>query len=192
MHFKYHKFNNTKIIVCVVIVLTILSLVLYFKKYIQAVVSINIKNIQENYSLIIINKTIPLIDVTLNYTDSKSFVLPLKGKITSGFGLRGKEFHQGIDIAASAGTPICAFMSGKVSFSGWNSGGYGYLVIIDHSNGIQTYYGHNSKILVKTGESVVKGQIISEVGSTGDATGPHCHFEIRINGVPVNPIRYLK
>jgi murein DD-endopeptidase MepM/ murein hydrolase activator NlpD len=116
---------------------------------------------------------------------------PLRGTITSAYGPRWGAFHEGIDIAAPTGTNIVAFMSGRVVFSGWNSGGYGNLVIIDHGNGLQSYYGHNSKLIVKEGQVVSKGQHISDVGSTGDATGPHCHFEIRKNGEHVNPMNYL-
>ena len=116
---------------------------------------------------------------------------PLIGTITSIFGPRWGKFHEGIDIAAPTGSDIVAFMSGKVIFSGWDSGGYGNLVIIDNGNGLHSYYGHNSKLDVSAGQNVSKGQHISDVGSTGDSTGPHCHFEIRKNGVQVNPANYL-
>jgi len=115
---------------------------------------------------------------------------PVKGTITSKFGARWGTTHKGIDIAAPTGTNVYAFMSGKVVFSGWE-GGYGKLVIIDHGNGLQSYYGHNSKLIVSSGQSVSKGQHIADVGSTGDSTGPHCHFEIRKNGKAVNPLDYL-
>lgn len=117
---------------------------------------------------------------------------PVRGSISSGFGTRWGKLHKGIDIAAPTGTDVHAFMAGTVTFSGWDNGGYGYLVIIKHSNGLSTYYGHNSKLLVKSGQNVDAGQHIADVGSTGDSTGPHCHFEIRKNGTPVNPIPYLK
>jgi murein DD-endopeptidase MepM/ murein hydrolase activator NlpD len=117
--------------------------------------------------------------------------LPVKGKITSLFGPRWGRKHEGIDIAAPTGTDVFASMDGKVSFSGWE-GGYGNLVIIDHGNGLQSYYGHNSKLLVKEGQTVSKGTHIADVGSTGNSTGPHSHFEIRKNGTAVNPYTYVK
>lgn len=117
--------------------------------------------------------------------------LPAQGSISSYFGERWGRQHKGIDIAANTGSNIVAFQSGKVTFSGWN-GGYGNLVIIDHGNGFETYYGHNSKNLVKVGDKVDKGDVIAKVGSTGNSTGPHCHFEIRVNGKPINPLNYIK
>lgn len=123
---------------------------------------------------------------------SGSGMWPVKGKVTSKFGSRWGTQHNGIDIAAPVGTNIYAYMSGRVIYSQWNSGGYGYLVKIDHGNGLVTYYGHNSKNMVSVGQYVSKGQHIAEVGSTGYSTGSHCHFEIRKNGTPVNPYNYLK
>lgn len=108
---------------------------------------------------------------------ASSGVWPVKGHLTSSFGQRGGEFHKGIDIAAPTGTDVYAYADGKVIFSGWDNGGYGYLVIISHGNGIKTYYGHNSKLLVSVGQSVSGGQHIAEVGNTGDSDGSHCHFE---------------
>ncbi len=124
-------------------------------------------------------------------TASISASLPVKGKISSKYGPRWGREHAGIDIAAPTGTNVFASMAGKVSFSGWH-GGYGNLIIIDHGNGLQTYYAHNSKLLVRKGQTVDKGTHIAEVGSTGNSTGPHSHFEIRKNGTPVNPYNYLK
>lgn len=98
--------------------------------------------------------------------------------------------HSGIDIAGRSGDPIYAYKSGLVIFSGW-SNGYGYLVKIDHGNGVITYYAHCSKLLVTAGDTVEMGQIISKEGSTGYSTGPHLHFEIRINGKTVNPYGYI-
>lgn len=120
-----------------------------------------------------------------------SFRYPLRGFITSRYGQRWGRLHTGIDIAASTGSPIYAADGGTVIFSGWESG-YGYLVKIDHKNGYVTYYGHASKLLVKVGDKVYKGQKIALVGSTGNTTGPHLHFEVRKDGVPVNPASYLK
>lgn len=117
---------------------------------------------------------------------------PLSGSITSRFGTRWGKLHKGIDIAAKTGTDVYAFMAGTVTFSGWDNGGLGNLVIINHGNGLTTYYGHNSKLFVKAGQSISKGQHIADVGSTGNSTGPHSHFEVRKNGVPVNPLSYLK
>ena len=119
---------------------------------------------------------------------------PVRGRITSYFGRRhifGKtSFHSGLDIAAPAGTPIQAADGGKVTFAG-RKGSYGNLVIITHDNGMQTYYGHNSSLLVSAGQRVHKGQVIAKCGSTGRSTGPHCHFEVRVHGSAVNPLNYL-
>jgi murein DD-endopeptidase MepM/ murein hydrolase activator NlpD len=123
---------------------------------------------------------------------SGATVWPARGTITSLYGPRWGKNHYGIDIAAPTGSNVTAFRSGTVVFSGWDSGGYGNLVIIDHGNGLQSYYGHNSQLIVKKGQSVSAGQLIAKVGSTGDSTGPHCHFEVRKNGTPVNPYNYLK
>ncbi len=127
---------------------------------------------------------------------SGSFAWPTSGRLSSTFGGRaspggiGSRNHKGIDIAGSRGRAIKASDGGTVSYSGW-MGGYGYLVIIDHGNGYQTYYGHNSKLLVGVGDKVYKGQQIANMGSTGNSTGNHCHFEIRLHGTPVNPLKYL-
>ena len=116
---------------------------------------------------------------------------PSRGSLTSGFGMRWGRRHEGIDIANSTGTPIMAADAGKVSFAGYK-GSYGNLVIINHENGYQTYYAHCSKILVKSGTRVYKGQEIARVGSTGRSTGPHLHFEVRKNGSPINPLQFVK
>ena len=115
---------------------------------------------------------------------------PVNGIITSRFGVRARDNHKGLDIANSMGTTVHASAAGTVTKAGW-SGGYGNLVIISHGNGIQTYYGHNSKLYVTEGQYVEQGEEIAAMGSTGISTGPHCHFEIRINGVAQNPQRYL-
>ena len=125
-----------------------------------------------------------------------TFRWPTSGRITSYFGGRsspggiGSTNHKGIDIAALKGTPVYASDGGTVTYAGWMSG-YGYLVRIDHGNGYVTYYGHNSSLLVSVGDHVYKGQQIARVGSTGNSTGNHCHFEIRYNGVAKNPLNYL-
>jgi murein DD-endopeptidase MepM/ murein hydrolase activator NlpD len=98
--------------------------------------------------------------------------------------------HPGIDIATSMGTPIFATADGEVVQSGW-SGGYGNIVQINHGNGIETIYGHNSRVIVNAGQYVKKGQIICYSGNTGRSTGPHLHYEIRVNGTAVDPIRFL-
>ncbi|MCS7253836.1 MAG: peptidoglycan DD-metalloendopeptidase family protein [Armatimonadota bacterium] len=121
-----------------------------------------------------------------------SFVRPVVGMVTSGFGYRVHpvfkvvRFHTGIDIAADYGTPIRAAAGGTVVFSGWRRA-YGLTVIIDHGNGIATLYAHCSRLYVSEGETVEAGQIIAAVGSTGLSTGPHLHFEVRRYGTPVNP-----
>ena len=118
---------------------------------------------------------------------------PTNGFISSPYGLRfgGTEFHQGIDIAADTGTPITATADGVVTSAGWNAGGYGNMVDIDHGDGITTRYGHASAVAVTAGEHVRRGQIIAYVGSTGHSTGPPLHYEVRLGGQPVNPAPYL-
>jgi murein DD-endopeptidase MepM/ murein hydrolase activator NlpD len=120
---------------------------------------------------------------------ASGFIWPVSGPITSGFGWRWGRMHEGIDIGAACGTPIHAAASGTVIYSGWMSG-YGNFVIIDHGNGLATAYGHQSAIYV-SGGSVSQGQVIGAVGSTGHSTGCHLHFEVRVNGTPVNPLNYL-
>lgn len=125
-----------------------------------------------------------------------TFRWPCSGNITSPFGYRhlsysyASTFHKGIDIANRYGTAIFAADGGTVIYAGWMSG-YGYLVQIDHGNGYKTYYGHNSSLLVSVGQHVYKGQQIARMGSTGNSTGNHCHFEVRYNGVARNPMNYL-
>ncbi|MGE5599866.1 MAG: murein hydrolase activator EnvC family protein [Bacteroidota bacterium] len=121
---------------------------------------------------------------------------PVLGRLSSSYGwrrhpvLKKKKFHNGQDIAVATGTPVLAADSGVVQIAGWK-GGYGWFVAIDHGRNLSTCYGHNSVLLVKEGDVVVKGQRIALSGSTGLSTGPHLHFEVRINGEPVNPIPYL-
>lgn len=117
-------------------------------------------------------------------------IWPVDGVVVSGFGLRWGRMHEGIDIAASSGTPIRAAAAGTVIHSGW-LGGYGNLVVIDHGNGLATAYAHASSILVGVGQQVAQGETVSLVGSTGHSSGPHLHFEVRINGVAVDPLLYL-
>lgn len=119
-------------------------------------------------------------------------IWPAAGYVSSPYGLRfnGTEFHQGIDIAADMGTPIVATADGVVTAAGWN-GGYGNMVDVDHGGGIVTRYGHASALAVTVGQQVRRGEVIAYVGSTGRSTGPHVHYEVRVNGAPVNPAGYL-
>jgi murein DD-endopeptidase MepM/ murein hydrolase activator NlpD len=117
-------------------------------------------------------------------------IWPVQGTLTSPFGMRWGRMHEGIDIGASMGTPIYAAAGGTVIFAGWE-GGYGNLTVIDHGNGLATAYGHQSQQAVSNGQTVSRGQLIGYVGSTGHSTGPHLHFEVRVNGTPVNPLSYL-
>lgn len=127
---------------------------------------------------------------------SGAMIWPVGGSITSSFGWRvhpifgTQKFHSGIDIAADHGEPVAAADSGVVIYADWN-GGYGNTVIIEHGNGLQTLYAHNSSLAVSNGQSVRKGQIVSYAGSTGYSTGPHLHFEVRRNGTPSDPLGYL-
>ena len=120
-----------------------------------------------------------------------NFIKPTTGAISSRYGSRWGRTHKGLDIAASTGTPIKAAASGTVTAAGWNNGGYGNLIVISHGNGVQTYYGHCSSISVKEGQKVSAGDVIGKVGSTGRSTGPHLHFEIRVNGTAYNPLNYV-
>jgi murein DD-endopeptidase MepM/ murein hydrolase activator NlpD len=117
-------------------------------------------------------------------------VWPVSGPITSPFGWRWGRMHQGIDIGASTGTPIHAAAAGTVIYCGWEEG-YGNFVVIDHGGNLATAYGHQSAIAVACGQTVAQGQVIGYVGCTGHCTGPHLHFEVRINGNPVDPMGYL-
>jgi len=117
-------------------------------------------------------------------------IWPCDGVVVSGFGMRWGRMHEGIDIGCAYGTPNRAAASGTVIYAGW-LGGYGNLVVVDHGNGLSTAYAHASSILVSVGQSVSQGQTVSLVGSTGHSTGPHLHFEVRVNGVAVDPLPYL-
>jgi murein DD-endopeptidase MepM/ murein hydrolase activator NlpD len=117
-------------------------------------------------------------------------IWPVNGPVTSPFGMRWGRMHEGIDIGVGYGTPIHAAGSGRVIYAGWMSG-YGNLVAIDHGRGLSTAYGHQSRIAVSNGQTVSQGQVIGYVGCTGHCFGPHLHFEVRINGTPVDPMGYL-
>jgi len=124
-------------------------------------------------------------------TRGEEFIWPLQGRISSPYGNRSSGFHKGIDIVAPAGTPIRAAKSGVVSFSGWING-YGRTVIIDHQDGLQTLYAHNQVNLVSRGQRVNQGDLVARVGISGNATGYHCHFEIRQGGRHTNPLQFLR
>lgn len=133
--------------------------------------------------------------VTSTITGRGGLLWPLAGEITCPFGWRihpihgATSFHTGVDIGGDYGDPICAAASGTVIYAGWISG-YGNTVIIEHGGGISTLYAHAEALAVSEGQSVAQGEVISYCGSTGNSTGPHCHFEIRENGEPVDPLGY--
>ncbi|MBQ7075859.1 MAG: peptidoglycan DD-metalloendopeptidase family protein, partial [Clostridia bacterium] len=133
---------------------------------------------------------VTVVGTKLSGVGTGSFIRPTYGSLSSRYGTRWNRQHQGIDIAASTGTNIVAADDGVVEFSGWE-GGYGNLVKLSHGNGYTTYYGHCSKLLVNKGQVVEKGQVIAKVGSTGRSTGPHLHFEVRLNNVPQNPLQFI-
>jgi Membrane proteins related to metalloendopeptidases len=131
------------------------------------------------------------------HLDHTPSIWPVYARISSPFGerfhpiLRRHILHEGVDLAAEFGTKIRATADGRVSFAGWMEG-YGLMIIIDHDYGYETRYGHTSSLFVHTGETVKKGQVICLSGNTGESTGPHLHYEVRINGKPVNPVPFLK
>lgn len=121
-----------------------------------------------------------------------AFLRPVSGGwISSRFGQRWGRLHAGVDIAVPTGTPVRAAADGVVKFAG-NNGGYGLLVTIDHGENVETRYAHNSRIVVKKGQRVKAGQVIAYSGNTGNSTGPHLHFEIRLNGKPYDPLKYIR
>lgn len=124
-----------------------------------------------------------------------TYIKPLSGGyLSSGFGyrsFRGGGYHYGMDWACPTGTTIYASSGGTVTRAGWSSS-YGYVVYIQHPGGVETRYAHNSRLLVKQGQTVVQGQAIALSGNTGDSSGPHLHFEYRINGTAVNPKNYIR
>lgn len=121
-----------------------------------------------------------------------SFAYPIRAPVTDRFGPRDNRFHTGIDFPARFGAVVHAARSGRVLGAGWNPGGYGYLVILQHSHGTQTYYAHLSRVGVRVGRWVRTGARIARVGATGHATGPHLHFEVRVRGAAVNPLPALR
>ena len=118
------------------------------------------------------------------------YVWPVHGVLTSYYGWRWGRMHEGIDIAVPNGTPVVAAAAGTVIVAGW-MGGYGNLVVVDHGGGVSTAYGHNTSVAVGVGQQVAQGQLIAYSGNTGHSTGPHVHFEVRINGAAVDPLGYL-
>jgi len=116
-----------------------------------------------------------------------SFVRPVRAPIGDGFGPRGNRFHPGLDMPAPTGTTVFAARSGRVTWAGWRPGGYGNLVSIAHGGGVRSMYGHLSAVLVRDGQAVRTGTVIGRVGSTGLATGPHLHFEVRLRGAALDP-----
>jgi len=121
----------------------------------------------------------------------RNFDWPVQGRVSSRYGTRWGRMHYGLDIAVPTGTPVRASAAGTVTYAG-SMGSYGLLVIIDHGNRVETRYAHNSRIVVKVGQRVKRGDIIAYSGNTGNSTGPHVHFEIRYRGTAVNPENYLK
>jgi murein DD-endopeptidase MepM/ murein hydrolase activator NlpD len=121
---------------------------------------------------------------------SGSLIWPVNGRVSSGFGMRWGRLHAGIDIPVPVGTGVRAADSGRVAIAGW-VGGYGNYICIQHAGSLSTCYGHNSSIAVSVGQSVSQGQVIASSGNTGNSTGPHVHFETRVNGNPVDPLGYL-
>ena len=127
---------------------------------------------------------------TVQHVSGAGFIWPVNAPITSPFGWRWGRLHEGVDLGAAYGSPIAAAAAGVVIYAGWESG-YGNLVVIDHGGGLATAYGHQSRIAVSFGQSVSQGETIGYVGSTGHSTGPHLHFEVRVNGQAVDPLGYL-
>lgn len=127
---------------------------------------------------------------TVSAPSAQGFVWPVAGTVTSGFGWRWGRMHEGIDIAAPTGAPIVSSAAGVVIFAGWMSG-YGQLVVVDHGGGLATAYAHMSSIASAPGQAVGQGQVLGYVGCTGNCTGPHVHFEVRVNGAAADPLGYL-
>ena len=142
------------------------------------------------------NQAYGAVSSVVNPTAETPNIWPVAGPISSYYGYRtspggiGSTFHEGVDIAGDYGTPIFATAAGTVTQAGW-VGGYGYLVEVKHADGIVTRYGHNSAVLVYEGQHVDQGSMIALMGSTGNSTGPHCHYEVRIHGEAVDPMYFL-
>jgi murein DD-endopeptidase MepM/ murein hydrolase activator NlpD len=123
--------------------------------------------------------------------DKSTWIWPADGPITSPFGHRWGRRHDGVDIDAGRGTPVIAPQRGTVIAAGWGQRGYGLVVQIQHDNGIVTLVAHLSKVTASVGQVVAQGDQVGLVGATGDATGAHCHYEVHVGGVPVNPVPWL-
>lgn len=142
------------------------------------------------------NQAYGAVSSVVNPTAETPNIWPVAGPISSYYGYRtspggiGSTFHEGVDIAGDYGTPISATAAGTVTQAGW-VGSYGYLVEVKHADGIVTRYGHNSAVLVYEGQHVDQGSMIALMGSTGNSTGPHCHYEVRIHGEAVDPMYFL-
>ena len=142
------------------------------------------------------NQAYGAVSSVVNPTAETPNIWPVAGPISIYYGYRtspggiGSTFHEGVDIAGDYGTPISATAAGTVTQAGW-VGGYGYLVEVKHADGIVTRYGHNSAVLVYEGQHVDQGSMIALMGSTGNSTGPHCHYEVRIHGEAVDPMYFL-
>lgn len=133
---------------------------------------------------------VPFAEPSDTTPSAAGFVWPTSGTVTSGFGPRWGRMHEGLDIAAPTGTPVTAAASGTVIVAG-GQGGYGNLVVIDHGGGLATAYAHQSRLAVQVGDSVTQGGVVGYVGSTGNSTGPHLHFEVRVGGAARDPVPYL-
>jgi murein DD-endopeptidase MepM/ murein hydrolase activator NlpD len=144
----------------------------------------------------LVNAVFPQTSVPVSSGSGTPMQWPVAGQITSPFGERknpmgaGQDFHPGLDIAADEGTPIAAASAGRVISAG-PDGGYGNLIVVDDGNGVTTRYGHCSQIFARVGDLISPGQTIGAVGSTGHSTGPHLHFEVRMNDRPVDPAQFL-
>jgi len=120
------------------------------------------------------------------------FARPSPGAVVSGFGPRGRSFHAGIDLAGTLGSTVVSARSGRVTFAGWAEGGFGFLVVVAHGGGVRTLYAHLQTVTVGVGARVSTGSPIGLMGATGHATGPHLHFEVRVHGLAVDPLRLLR
>ncbi len=162
--------------------------------YEEAIIQLEqlIEKQKENMSQLMVD-----VEKQLQYLDALPNIMPATGRITSPFGnrispiSRRREFHKGMDIANKSNTNIVAAGAGLVTYSGYN-GGYGRVIILSHGNGYSSVYAHNRENLVEVGQRVEKGQVIAKMGSTGRSTGPHVHFEIRLNGNPMDPMELLE
>ncbi|MCB4203907.1 peptidoglycan DD-metalloendopeptidase family protein [Deferribacterales bacterium Es71-Z0220] len=165
----------------------------YFEDLNETLASLSTKLQERENSL---SELVDMLEEQRLFYLSTPSILPVNGWISSKFGYRispftnRRVFHEGVDIASMYGSDIKATANGLVIFAGYKPG-YGNMVSIDHGFGFVTRYGHNSKLLVKVGDRVSKGDVIAKVGSSGKSTGPHCHYEVLVNGVPVNPLKFV-